>query len=81
MEWVERPGGVRLAVQQHGEGPTVVCMHSFVQHQEVYAGLHEALAGHFRVVTYHARGAGDSTRQGPYDIATDTADMAAVAPA
>ena len=81
MAWVERPGGVRLALQERGEGPAVLVMHSFVQHPDVYAGLHEDLARDFRVVTYHARGTGDSTRSGPYDIATDAADMAAVAEA
>lgn len=81
MAWVERPDGVRLAVQERGEGRAILCAHSYVQHPGVYAGLHDQLARDFRVVTYHARGSGDSTRQGPYDMRTHVADLGAVAQA
>lgn len=78
MSFVERADGVRLAVQETGEGPGLLCVHSFVQHPDVYRGLREELARDFRVVTYHARGTGDSTPGGPFDMATDAGDMAAV---
>ena len=78
MAWVERPDGIRLAVQERGEGPAVLCAHSFVQHPDVYRGLHDELARDHRLITYHARGTGQSTRSGPYDMETDAADMAAV---
>lgn len=79
MTWVERPDGVRLAVQERGDGPAILVMHSFVQHPDVYAGLHDELARDHRVISYHARGTGESTKAGPYDMETDAADMAAVA--
>lgn len=78
MAWVERPDGVRLAVQERGEGPAILCVHSFVQHPGVYGALYEELARDHRVITYHPRGTGDSTHRGPYDMDTDAADMTAV---
>lgn len=65
-------------MQERGEGPALLCAHSFVQHPGVYRGLHEELARDHRVITYHARGTGESTKAGPYDMETDAADMAAV---
>lgn len=44
----------------------------------VFADLIADLVEDHRVVTYDIRGAGRSTRQGPYDMATDAADLAAV---
>ena len=81
VTWVERPDGIRLAVQERGEGPALLCTHSFVQHPGVFGALYDALARDHRVITYHPRGTGDSTRSGPYDMETDAADMTAVAEA
>jgi pimeloyl-ACP methyl ester carboxylesterase len=47
-------------------------------HPAVYEGLLSELAGDHRVVTWDARGTGQSTRAGPYDMETDCSDLAAV---
>jgi pimeloyl-ACP methyl ester carboxylesterase len=48
---------------------------------EVYGDLFADLAADHRVVTYHLRGTGDSSRSGPYDMETDIGDLEAVAEA
>jgi pimeloyl-ACP methyl ester carboxylesterase len=47
-------------------------------HPRLLAPLQDDLARDHRVVLYHPRGNGDSTRAGPYDLATDAADLVAV---
>ncbi|MEK6277111.1 MAG: alpha/beta hydrolase [Actinomycetota bacterium] len=44
----------------------------------VYGPLLDDLASDHRVVTYHLRGTGESSRQGPYDTETDSGDLEAV---
>ena len=44
----------------------------------MFAALINDLVTDHRVVTYDLRGCGQSTREGPYDVATDTADLAAL---
>jgi pimeloyl-ACP methyl ester carboxylesterase len=45
---------------------------------DVYKGLRAELAHDHRVVIYDPGGAGESSRQGPYDLATDVDDLAAL---
>ncbi len=44
----------------------------------VWTELLADLADDHRVITYHLRGTGDSSRNGPYDMETDTGDLEAV---
>jgi len=47
-------------------------------HPTVFAGLIGNLARDHRVLTWDARGTGESTRTGPYDIETDCGDLEAI---
>lgn len=78
---VEREAGVRLFWHDSGEGPGVLVAQSYIQHREVLKGLLAELRSGHRLIRYDARGAGESTRQGPYDMGTDVADLIAVAEA
>lgn len=78
MARLKRPDGVEIHWEQRGEGPLVVLAHSFFSHPEAFEALLEELASEHRVVTYHLRGCGESSRQGPYEVATDADDLAAV---
>jgi pimeloyl-ACP methyl ester carboxylesterase len=78
VPFVEREGGVSLFWQEWGEGPGLLVVHSYIQHPTVFEGLLAELKGGHRTIRYDARGAGESTRQGPYDMATDVADLIAV---
>jgi pimeloyl-ACP methyl ester carboxylesterase len=78
MPFVSRPGGVRLAWEERGEGPLVVLANQFFGTAETFAGLIEELTRDHRFVSYNLRGTGESTRQGPYDLETDAADLEAV---
>jgi pimeloyl-ACP methyl ester carboxylesterase len=79
VPFVEREGGVRLHWQESGEGPGLLVVYSYIQHPQVLEPLLVELQEGHRVITYDARGAGESTRQGPYDMATDVADLIALA--
>jgi len=78
MPTVARPDGVELHWEERGSGPTVVLGHQCISYPEVYEDLRDELATDHRVVNYHLRGCGLSTRTGPYDSATDTADLQAI---
>ena len=78
MPTVTARDGVALHVETRGEGPLVVIAHGLWAPPEVFAGLSGDLATHHRVLTYDARGTGRSDRRGPYDLATDAADLVAV---
>jgi pimeloyl-ACP methyl ester carboxylesterase len=78
VPFVEREGGVTLFWQEWGEGPGLLVIHSYIQHPTVLEGLLAELQEGHRTVRYDARGAGESTRTGPYDMATDVADLIAV---
>ncbi len=78
MPSLARPDGAELHWDAIGDGPTVI----LVQHIWSYPALYEALivdlSRDHRFVTYDPRGAGESTRMGPYDLETDAADLEAV---
>ena len=78
MPKLERPDGVEISWEQRGEGPLVVLASYWSGYPGVYEEMLADLAEDHRVVTLDARGTGDSTRQGPYDLETDAADLAAV---
>jgi pimeloyl-ACP methyl ester carboxylesterase len=81
VPFVEREDGVRLHWEESGEGPAVLNVYSYIQHPRVLEPLLAELHEGHRLITYDARGAGESTRQGPYDMATDVADLIALAEA
>ena len=76
---VERPDGVEIHWEAQGEGPLVVIAHQILwSYPKVYLELIDDLARDHRVVLYDARGCGQSSRRGPYDIETDAEDLLAV---
>jgi pimeloyl-ACP methyl ester carboxylesterase len=78
MPIVERPGGVEIHWREHGQGPLVVIASYWSLHPSMYDNVVAELEVDHRVVLYDDRGVGASTRQGPYDIETSSADLAAV---
>jgi pimeloyl-ACP methyl ester carboxylesterase len=72
-----RPGGVELHWEERGAGPLVVLAPYWSGHGGVYEAMFDDLARDHRVVTWDARGTGRSTRTGPYDMETDSADLEA----
>jgi pimeloyl-ACP methyl ester carboxylesterase len=78
MAKLKRPDGVELHWEERGEGPPVVLAPYWSGHPGVYEGLLSDLARDHRVVTWDARGTGQSTRAGPYDTETDCSDLEAV---
>lgn len=79
MPVVNRPDGATLHVDARGTGPLVVLVPGLWSHPSVFSALLDDLATDHRVVTYDPRGTGQSGGHGPYDLATDGADLAAVA--
>ena len=78
MPHVERPDGAELHFEGTGEGTTLVLAPYWSGHPTVFAGLIANLARDHQVVTCDARGTGQSTRLGPYDIETDSGDLEAI---
>jgi pimeloyl-ACP methyl ester carboxylesterase len=78
MPRLERPDGVELHWEERGEGPLVVVSLMFFAYPAVFEGLVADLARDHRVVTWDARGTGQSTHSGPYDLATDVGDLSAL---
>ncbi|MGH2602146.1 MAG: alpha/beta fold hydrolase, partial [Dehalococcoidia bacterium] len=72
--------GVELAVEVQGTGEPVLLVHG-ASIADAYAPLlaEPALAGRYRLITYHRRGyAGSSRADGPVSIAEQAADARAV---
>jgi pimeloyl-ACP methyl ester carboxylesterase len=78
MPRLQRPDGVELHWETRGTGPAVVIAPHWAGDLRLVEPLRQELAPDHRVVLYHPRGTGDSTRRGPYDLATDAADLVAV---
>jgi pimeloyl-ACP methyl ester carboxylesterase len=77
MPQLTRNGAV-IHWEERGEGPGLFIAHSMISMPSDFDALLGQLASEHRVVTYDPRGAGKSSRTGPYDITTDAEDMAAV---
>jgi pimeloyl-ACP methyl ester carboxylesterase len=75
---LQRPDGVELHWEQRGQGPLVVVTSYWSMHPDVFAPLADELSGDHRLVRYDDRGAGESTRAGPYDLDTSAGDLEAV---
>ena len=79
MPELKRADGVEVHWEERGEGRTVFFAHlSWLTTPSRFDGLLTDLATDHRVLTWDPRGVGQSTRRGPYDIATDADDMAAL---
>jgi pimeloyl-ACP methyl ester carboxylesterase len=78
MPTVKLPDGAQLHWDERGEGPLVVVANQFFSESWVFESLLQMLAEGHRVVTYDVRGTGRSSRQAPYDIATDVGDLNAL---
>ena len=79
MPALRRPDGVEIHWDDYGDGPAVLLLHHCFSHPAVYEGLCRELAKDHRVVTYDARGTGQSTRKGPYELPVDLEDLEALA--
>ena len=79
MAELERPDGTRIHYEIQGEeGPALVLASYWSWHPGIYADLFADLASDHRVSTFHLRGTGKSSRNGPYDQGTDIGDLEAV---
>ena len=79
MRQLERDDGIEIHWEERGEGPAVLIAHaSMISMPGTFDALITDLAADHRVVTWDPRGTGRSSRSGPYDVATDAADMAAL---
>ena len=76
MPLLARPDGVDLHWEATGEGPGVLICNTF--NLATLDGLVALLAESRRVVLYHPRGVGQSSRQGPYDLGTGVEDIEAL---
>jgi pimeloyl-ACP methyl ester carboxylesterase len=75
---ISRPDGAELHVEVRGEGPLVVVAPYWTGVPESVQPFIDEIGQDHRVVLYDARGTGNSTRQGPYDMETGAADLEAV---
>lgn len=79
MPELTRPDGARIHYEVRGEGePTVLLASYWSWVPGTYADLFDDLAADHRVVTYHLRGNGESSEDGPFDMETDAGDLEAV---
>ena len=76
MPHLERPGGVQLWWEEHGEGPGVLICNMF--NRAPVDALIAHLQGERRVIAYDQRGLGRSSPVGPYDFDTGVADVIAL---
>jgi len=76
MPKLARPDGAEIYWEETGDGPGVLICNTF--NLNPLDGLVKRLAGSRRVVTYEPRGAGRSTREGPFDLGTGVEDAEAL---
>lgn len=78
MPALSRPGGIEIHWEERGEGPGVVFADQFFGPPDVFEPILSDLARDHRLCRYDMRGIGESTRTGPYDMATDVDDLRAL---
>jgi pimeloyl-ACP methyl ester carboxylesterase len=78
MTKLEVPDGTTIHWDERGDGPGVLVAGISYGYPDQFGGLVDDLAADHRVAVVDLRGTGGSTRHGPYDVATDVADTAAV---
>lgn len=70
--------GTTIAYQQIGSGPAIIVISNVAEDHTGVAGLVEALASDFTVISYDRRGRGASGDPQPYDPARELEDLAAL---
>jgi len=70
--------GTTIAFEKTGTGPAIVVISNVAEDRTGVAGIAEALARTFTVVTFDRRGRGDSGDPQPYDPAREIDDIAAL---
>ncbi|MBD0839958.1 alpha/beta fold hydrolase [Streptomyces sp. TRM68416] len=70
--------GTSLAYARTGQGPAVILVSGAMSTGATLAPLAEVLADRFGVVTYDRRGRGGSGETGPYEVAREVEDLAAL---
>lgn len=75
MPLLKRPDGVEIHWRERGAGPPVVICSACFAHPGIFEPLIAELEPDHRVITYDARGDGESTRRGPYEMPTDAEDL------
>jgi pimeloyl-ACP methyl ester carboxylesterase len=78
MPVLKRPDGAEIYWEERGQGPLVVFAMQFFGISATFESLINDLEQDHRVVTYDLRGTGRSSREGPYNIATDAEDLGAL---
>ncbi len=79
MAELQRPDGGRIHYEVRGDGAPAVLLASYWSWvPDIYAELLDHLASDHRVATYHLRGTGGSSKDGPFDMQTDIDDLEAV---
>jgi pimeloyl-ACP methyl ester carboxylesterase len=78
MATLDLSDGTTLHWREAGDGPGVLVAGIAYGYPEQFQGLVDDLARDHRVVVTDLRGTGGSSRRGPYDVATDLADLTAV---
>ncbi|MGH2782686.1 MAG: alpha/beta fold hydrolase, partial [Thermoleophilaceae bacterium] len=79
MPRLRRPDGAEIEWRVEGEeGPLVAIANLAFLLPLACRRIAEELATDHRVLTYDLRGTGGSSRTGPYEMASDAADLAAV---
>ena len=78
MPTLDRPDGIELHWEERGDGPPVVLAAYWSMHPSSFEPLIGELENDYRVIAYHDRGTGSSTRTGPYDLETSASDLEAV---
>ena len=74
-----RPDGAQIHYEVRGEGePSILLASYWSWVPDTYDDVLDELAAEHRVATYHLRGNGDSSREGPFDMGTDADDLEAV---
>jgi len=79
MPLLARPDGIELHWEALGDGPGVLLAGFAYSYPAMFEALAADLARDHRVVQFHLRGTGESSRTGPYDFETDAGDLEAVA--
>jgi pimeloyl-ACP methyl ester carboxylesterase len=78
MPLIRLPDETTLHWSEQGDGPGVLIAGISYGYPGMFQGLVDDLATDHRVVVPDLRGTGGSSRHGPYDMATDVGDLAAV---
>jgi pimeloyl-ACP methyl ester carboxylesterase len=79
MSELQRPDGATIHYEERGaDGPTIVMATYFGWVPGVFDATLDLLEPDHRIVSYHLRGTGESSRQGPFDRDTDAGDLEAV---